>query len=45
MGSCFETVTQQTSGEPFCNMSMEAVNMIVEHGEQLVCRFAKSGEE
>ena len=42
--SCFETVTQHISVQPFCNMSMEALNMMVKQAKHLVfCRPAKSG--
>ena len=44
MISCFETVTQHISGQPFCNMSMEALEMMVKHAKNLfVCRLANSG--
>ena len=33
--SCFETVTQHISGQPFCNMSMEALEMMVKHAKNL----------
>ena len=46
MISCFETVTQHISGQPLCNMSMEALEMMVTHAKSfLFCRPAKSGEE
>ena len=46
MISCFETVTQHISGQPFCNMSMEALEMMVKHTKNLLfCRPAKSGED
>ena len=45
MISCFETVTQHISGQPFCNMSMEALEMMVKHAKHILfCRLAKSGE-
>ena len=45
MISCLETMTQHISGQPFCNMSMEASEMIVKHTKHLLCcRLAKSGE-
>ena len=45
MISCFETVTQHIWGQPFCNMSMEAVEMIVKDKKNICfCRPAKSGE-
>ena len=44
--SCFETVTQHISGQPFCNTSMEALEMMVKQLENLLfCRAAKSGED
>ena len=42
---CFETVAQHISGQPFCNMSMAAMEMMVQHTKTLVgCRLTKSGE-
>ena len=46
MISCIETVTQHISGQPFCNMSMEALEIIAKHAKNLLfCRPAKSGED
>ena len=42
MISCFETVTQDVLGQPFCNMSMEALEMMVRDDQK--SRPAKSGE-
>ena len=36
MISCFETVTQHTSGQPLCDMSMEALEMMVKHVKHYV---------
>ena len=45
MISFFETLTQHILGQPFCNMSMEVLEMIVKHAKDvLFCRPAKSGE-
>ena len=45
MISCFETVTQHISGQPFCNLSMEALEMMVTYAKHLVvCKPAKSGK-
>ena len=42
--SCFETVTQHMSDQPFCILSMEAFDMVVTHAKNVVCcRFATSG--
>ena len=44
MISCFEIVTPHMSGQPFCNMSMDALEMIVTgEAKQFCCRLAKSG--
>ena len=46
MISSFETVTQHISGQPFFNMSMEALEMMIKHAKKLLfCRPAKSGED
>ena len=43
--SCFETATQHISGQPFCNMSMDALDVMVNQAINLVfCRPAQSGE-
>ena len=43
--SCIETVTHHISGQPFCTMSMESLEMIVKHAKSLfVGRHAKPGE-
>ena len=40
----FEIAPQHSSGQPFCNMSIEAVEMIVKYTQNLVCcRLAKAG--
>ena len=35
--SCFETVTHRIAGQPFCNMSMDALEMIVIRTTFAVC--------
>ena len=46
MISCFETVPQHISGQPYCNMSTDALEITVKYSINLVLwRLAKSGED
>ena len=45
MISCYENVTQHIPGQPFYNMSMEALEMMIKSFKDILCcRLAKSGE-
>ena len=44
--SGFKTVLQHMLGQPFYNMSVEALEMMVKHANNLLCRRpAESGED